>query len=617
MTSKQIREKYIKFFTERGHKEIAPAKLVPENDPSTLFTSSGMQPLVPYLLGQTHPEGKRLVNSQPSFRAEDIEEVGDNRHTTFFEMLGNWSLGDYFKKEQLEWFYQFLTEELGLDEKRLHVTYFEGNDFIPKDAETFNIWKDLGIAEERSCPYGIDKNWWSRSGEPEKMPVGEIGGTDSEVFYEFPQVEHDPKFGDKCHPHCDCGHFMEIGNSVFIEYKKTEKGFEKLPNKNVDFGGGLERLTAATLDNPDVFQTDLYRPVIEILEKDFHVSYHESKEISESFRILSDHLKAAVMFTSNGVLPANKMQGYVLRRLIRRAMVQVKGSYVSETIAHVKILFVPSVVEAIGKMYQEIFPSILKDKANIIKVIETEMQKFQKTLERGLYEISKITQANGKVAFDLYQSYGFPFELTEELFRQKGQEIDKEQFKLEFEKHRKLSRTASAGMFKGGLADHSEVVTKYHTATHLLHQALRDVLGPQVFQKGSNITSERLRFDFSFDRKMTDEEIKKVEKIVNERIKQDLKVGHMIVPLNEAKEMNAIGLFDEKYADKVSIYGVGPGFSLDPDALDQRERGGYYSLEFCGGPHVEHTGAIGGIKITKEEAVSSGMRRIRAEIVIR
>jgi len=603
MDSKTIRDKFIKFFVDRGHKEIPAAPLVPENDPTTLFTSSGMQPLVPYLLGQEHPEGKRLVNSQPSFRAEDIEEVGDNRHTTFFEMLGNWSLGDYFKKEQIPWFFEFLTEELKLDAQRLHVTYFEGDSSIPKDEETFTIWKSLGISEDRVYPYGIDKNWWSRSGSPEKMPIGEIGGTDSEVFYEFPQVTHDPKFGDKCHPHCDCGHFMEIGNSVFIEYKKTENGFEKLPNKNVDFGGGLERLTAAANATPDVFQTDLFSEAIKSLEaiRKLGGTY---KENPVPYRIILDHLRAAIFMVADGVEPTNKLQGYMLRRLIRKAMLKARelGMEQDEWLSNVFALLVVPYIHA--------YPNF-EDKVRI-EVITHEVDKFRKTIKEGLKEVEKIKDIDGKKAFDLYQTFGFPYEVTEELFREKGQEIDREQFREEFEKHRELSRTASAGMFKGGLADHSEVVTKYHTATHLLHQALRDVLGPEVFQKGSNITSERLRFDFSFDRKVTPEEIQQVENIINDKIKQDLKVDHMIIGLEKAKGMNAIGLFNEKYADKVSIYGVGPGFSLDPDALDKRDRGGYYSLEFCGGPHVEHTGVIGKIKLVKEEAISSGIRRIRA-----
>lgn len=624
MISKDIREKYIKFFVSRGHKEIAPAKLVPENDPSTLFTSSGMQPLVPYLLGQAHPEGKRLVDSQPSFRAEDIEEVGDNRHTTFFEMLGNWSLGDparnasasvaggYFKKDQLAWFFEFLTKELGLPKEKLYVTVFEGNESVPKDMESCDIWKSLGIQEDHIKFYGVEKNWWSRSGPPNKMPVGEIGGPDSEVFYEFVSVEHDKKFGAECHPNCNCGRFLEIGNSVFIQYQKQEDGsLKELAQKNVDFGGGLERLAAASNDSPDIFQTDLYKGIIETVEK-----YSGKKYVAEdqqAMRIIADHMKAATFLIVDGVIPSNKLQGYALRRLLRRSAVKFyqltsNMRFVSEIIG---------ICDEVFEIYNDLFgmeKDNLESKDMVYKIVTDEMVKFSKTLDKGIKEIEKIEKIDGKIAFDLYQTFGFPYEVTEELFRQKGQEINREQFKQEFEKHRELSRTASAGMFKGGLADHSEIVTKYHTATHLLHQALRDVLGPEVFQKGSNITSERLRFDFSFDRKMTDEEIKKTAEIINQKIKEDLKVDQMTMDLQKAKVMNAIGLFNEKYAQKVSIYGIGPQYNLDPNAKDKRDRGGYYSLEFCGGPHVEHTGVIGLIKITKEEAVSQGIRRIRVQL---
>jgi len=612
MDSKTIRDKFIKFFTDRGHKEIPAAPLVPENDPSTLFTSSGMQPLVPYLLGQVHPEGKRLVNSQPSFRAEDIEEVGDNRHTTFFEMLGNWSLGDYFKKEQIPWFWEFLTKELNLPKEKLYVSLFEGDELVPKDNESYEIWKSLGFSDDHIFFYGVDKNWWSRSGTPDKMPEGEIGGPDSEVFYEFTQVEHDKKFGEKCDPNCQCGRFMEIGNSVFIQYQKKDGKLKELSQKNVDFGGGLERLTAATNNKPDIFETDLFLSIIGYVEGLVGATnLYGVTRSNENFRVIADHIKAATFLIKNGVIPSNKLQGYVLRRLLRRAAVKINflDKEKDGAMRRMSELVVPVIETYKDTQYFE-----EDDEEKIRKVIDEEIQKFEKTLEKGLKEIEKIKEIDGKVAFDLYQTFGFPYEVTEELFREKGQEIDREQFRAEFEKHRERSRTASAGMFKGGLADHSEVVTKYHTATHLLHQALRDVLGPEVFQKGSNITSERLRFDFSFDWKMTDEEVKQVEDIINKRIEEDLSVDHKIVSLDEAKQMNAIGLFNEKYADKVSIYGVGPGFSLDKNAKDQRDRAGYYSLEFCGGPHVEATGSIGKIKITKEEAISSGIRRIRAQI---
>lgn len=620
MDSKQIREKYIKFFVGHGHAEIAPSKLVPENDSSTLFTSSGMQQLIPYLLGEEHPAGKRLVDSQPSFRAEDIEEVGNSRHTTFFEMLGNWSLGDYFKKEQLPWIWEFLTKELSIPEERLYVSVFDpsaslgtgGDSSVPKDTESFEIWKSLGIPEDHIFFYGSKKNWWSRSGSPEQMPVGEIGGPDSEIFYEFTEVEHNSKYGEKCHPNCDCGRFLEIGNSVFIQYQKQEDGsLKELPQKNVDFGGGLERLTAASQNTPDIFQTDLYKSIIEVIESVTGKDYEG--ENKSDIRIIADHMKAATFLIIDGVIPSNKLQGYVLRRLLRRSATKFyqltkDTKFLSEmTQVYNAILSIYSGLFGIGE------ENVYSSEKNY-EIIFDEMDKFGKTLSAGYRQIDKIEKIDGQIAFNLYQTFGFPYEVTEELFRQKGQEIDREQFKAEFEKHRELSRTASSGMFKGGLADHSEIVTKYHTATHLLQQALRDVLGPEVFQKGSNINSERLRFDFSFDRKMTDEEIKKVEDIVNKKIEEDLKVDKKIVSPEEAKKMGAMGLFSEKYGAEVSVYGIGPDTTIDPSAKDQRARSGYYSLEFCGGPHVEHTGVIGKIKITKEEAVSAGIRRIRAQI---
>lgn len=623
MTSKDIRDKYIKFFVERGHKQVAPAKLVPENDPTTLFTSSGMQPLVSYLLGQPHPEGKRLVNSQPSFRAEDIEEVGDNRHTTFFEMLGNWSLGDYFKKEQLSWFWEFLTKELNLPKEKLYVSVFEGDGGVPKDVESYKIWKSLGVDEEHIYFYGVDKNWWSRSGPPDKMPEGEIGGPDSEVFYNF-GTPHDEKYVKECHPNCNCGRFLEIGNSVFIQYQKQKDGsLKELPQKNVDFGGGLERITAATLDNPDIFRTDFFAAAIASLEAIRKGNASDYKTNPKPYRIIVEHLRATIFMVADRVRPSNKEQGYVLRRLIRRAMLQARELGMEQD------EWLSNIFADLAVSYIKTYPYIDKDVPLINEVITQEVDKFRKTIKAGLKEFEKFitfgevrkkeTQKkmlSPRDIFRLYETFGFPYELSKEEGEKRGIEIpSEEEFEIEAEQHRELSRTSSAGMFKGGLADHSEIVIKYHTATHLLQQALRDVLGPQVFQKGSNITSERLRFDFSYDKKMTPEEIKKVEEIINKRIEEDLKVDHMIVSLDKAKEMNAIGLFDEKYADKVSIYGVGLGYGIDAQAKDQRDRGGYYSLEFCGGPHVEHTGVIGKIKITKEEAISLGIRRIRAQIV--
>lgn len=618
MTSREIRQKYLEFFKSKGHVEIEPAKLVLENDQTTLFTSSGMQPLVPYLLGEKHTAGVRLVNSQPSFRSEDIDEIGDNRHTTFFEMLGNWSLGDYFKKDEILWLYEFLFKELGLNKDRIYITVFEGNGSVPKDEESFEIWKSLGIKEDHIYFYGAKKNWWSRSGPPENMPVGEIGGPDTEVFYEYKQIEHDKRFGEKCHPNCDCGRFVEICNAVFIQYKKTGDGeFEMLPQRNVDFGGGLERILAATNDEQDVFNTDLYSPIVKVIEKYSGKNYSEA-DSQGNMRIIADHLKAATFLIVSGVVPSNKMQGYVLRRLIRRVAVKMhelrgapkKGEIPTDA-------FESACADSVLLIYDGLFGvDERRDREKVVRVIVEEMEKFGKSLENGLKEVKRIGHIDGKKAFDLYQTFGFPLELTMELVKQKGQSLDRKEFESEFKKHQELSRSASGGKFAGGLAGHSEIEIKYHTATHLLHQALRDILGEEVFQKGSNITPERLRFDFSFDRKMTEEEIKEAENLVNEKIKEDLKVDRQYMTFDEAKALNAIGLFDDKYdKSNVSIYSIGPNYVLNSESKDQRKRGGYYSLEFCGGPHVAHTGVIGSIKITKEEAVSAGVRRIRAKLL--
>ncbi len=595
MTSKDIREKYIKFFKEKNHKKIPSASLIPENDPTTLFVSAGMQPLIPYLLGETHPEGKRLVDVQKCLRTDDIEEVGDEVHHTFFEMLGNWSLGDYFKKEAIEYSFEFLTSKkwLNIPKEKLAISVFEGDEDAPFDEESFEKWLDLGVSKERIAKLPKKNNWWG--------PAGRTGpcGPDTEMFYwaskENPPLEFN----------AEDVRWVEIWNDVFMQYFKKEDGsFELLKQQNVDTGMGLERTVSVLQGIHDDYQTDLFLPIIERLEEQTGKTYQENKI---PFRIIVDHIKASTFLIKDGAVPANKLQGYVLRRLLRRAAVklhQLGGS----------LEILPKLIDPVIDIYEgaDYFKS--GDWDQIRKVVEDEVKKFEATLTKGLKEVEKIDQIDGKKAFDLYQTFGFPYEVTEELFRLRGQKIDKEQFKNEFEKHKDLSRTASSGMFKGGLANHSEIVVKYHTATHLLHQALRDILGPEVFQKGSNITSERLRFDFSYDKKMTEDKIKQAEDLVNKRIEQDLKVDHMIMPLEEAKKLNAIGLFNEKYAQNVSIYGIGPNFELDPLAKDARERGGYYSIEFCGGPHVEHTGLIGKIKIVKEEAISAGIRRIRAEL---
>lgn len=604
MTSSEIRRKFIEYYKERGHAVIPSAPLVPENDPTTLFTSSGMQPLIPYLLGSPHPLGKRLVDSQKSFRSQDIEEVGDNRHTTFFEMLGNWSLGDYFKKEQLPWIFGFLTNELKLDPRRLYVSVFEGNESVPKDEESIAIWKSIfagvGIDAkegERIFAYPAKKNWWSRSGEPDKMPVGEPGGPDSEVFFDF-GLPHDSKYGPVCHPNCDCGRFMEIANSVFMQYTKDAAGMiVELSQKNVDFGGGLERMCAAVSDNPDVFFIDTFAPLIGILEKTAGIRYGTNPDKTRAMRIIADHIRGAVMMMSEGVVPSNKGQGYILRRLIRRSLLYGRNLGVWKDRA-----FLVSMVEPVAEVYADAYPAVSQKKDEIAVIIDDEAGRFGKTVDKGLTEMEKMGELDGRKAFVLYETYGFPWELTEEMAREKGQTIDRAQFEEEFRKHQALSRTAAAGMFKGGLADHSQETTKLHTATHLLHQALRTVLGTHVGQKGSNITVERLRFDFSHPGKMTEEEIREVEHIVNEAIKENLPVNFTVMDKKAALESGALGFFTEKYGDKVKVYTVGiPGKK-------------WFSREICGGPHVAFTGELGHFTIIKEESASAGVRRIYARV---
>ncbi len=567
ITANEIRQKYLDFFVARGHKIIPPAPLVLENDPTTLFTSSGMQPLVPYLLGQPHPSGKGLVNSQPSFRAQDIEEVGDNRHTTFFEMLGNWSLGDYFKEDQLSWFYEFLTRELKLPAEKLYVSVFEGYESVPKDVETAQIWKKLGIPENRIFYYGVDKNWWSRSGTPDQMPAGEPGGPDSEVFYDF-GTKHNPKYGKECHPNCECGRFLEIGNSVFMQYKKEADGsLSELPKKNVDFGGGLERLTAAVNNDPDVFNIDVFMEAKKIL-----VDAQTGGEI-KNIRVILDHIRAAVFLIDAGVIPSNKMQGYVLRRLIRRSAVHARLA---------------------GIRLANLLPNLVKgfrDSQNSSEIILAELSKFEETLEKGMKLIGKVS------SFDLYQTYGFPPEITDELLEQKGEKLDWAEFEKQKQAHQDLSRISSKGMFKGGLQDQSEKTTKYHTATHLLHAALRQVLGNHVQQKGSNITAERLRFDFSHPKKLSAEEINTIEKLVNQKVEEDLKVEKLEMDKDKALTMGALAFFPEKYPAKTSVYKIGE-----------------ISLELCGGPHVQSTGEIGRIKLTRQEQIGAGIQRVYAQL---
>jgi alanyl-tRNA synthetase len=558
-----------------------------------------MQQLVPYLMGEKHPEGKRLVNSQPCIRIQDIEEVGDNRHTTFFEMLGNWSLGEYFKAEQLPWIWEFLTKEIGLPKEKLWVSVFEGTKEVPKDEESFGIWKKLGVPEKKIHYYGAKENWWSRSGTPDQMPVNEIGGPDSEIFFEFTQVVHDPKFGKKCHPNCDCGRFLEIGNSVFIQYIKQKNGMLKeLPQKNVDFGGGLERMVAATNDDSDIFKIDLFETSIKKIE---NISGKSYKDCKGSIRIIADHMRASSKLIAEGVIPNNKLQGYVLRRLIRRSAIKIR--------------------ELKGDLEKtDLNLDFDKDTSNII---EEEVGKFNNTLNRGLKIVENYqkNQMNELNAFNLFQSYGFPFELTRELFARKGKKLDKKKFDRIFEGHKNMSRTASAGMFKGGMADSSEEVTKLHTTTHLLHSALRKILGESVSQKGSNITSERLRFDFSHPQKLTEEELKKVEALINKQIEKDLSVTFETKTFEKAKEEGALVFFEAKYGEKVKVYSIGPSMDLasSPRASSLRQNSGQaglppFSREVCGGPHVARTSEIGHVKIKKQEKIGAGLIRIYAVI---
>ncbi|TSC68944.1 MAG: Alanine--tRNA ligase [Parcubacteria group bacterium Gr01-1014_56] len=617
MELNEVRSKYLEFFKARGHNVIPSSSLVPENDPTTLFTGSGMQPLVPYLLGKNHPAGNRLVDSQKCFRSMDIEEVGDNRHTTFFEMLGNWSLGDYFKKEQLAWVYEFFTEEISIPKEKLWVTCFEGDETLnlPKDTESAEIWESLGMPKDHIRFYDAKKNWWSRAGVPQNMPAGEPGGPDSEIFYEFTDIVHDTRFGPECHPNCDCGRFLEIGNSVFMQYIKKEDGsFALLPKQNVDFGGGLERITAAVNNSADVFPT-AHRPIIEYLEARSEKKYTGEKVFSNSaeyqntrmFRIIADHVKAAVFLIGDNVRPGNTDQGYYVRRLIRRAVRYADRIGIAQS-SFAKI------VRPVAEMYQDQYPELMEQIDEIESVIAGEEEKFRKTLARGMKELERFIgtgNLSAQDAFQLVTTYGFPLELIIEEAGEKGiKQIDIDGFKELLKQHQDLSRSGSEQKFKGGLADTSEKTTRLHTAHHLLLKALQQVLGPQVHQRGSNITQERLRIDFSWDAKMTEEQKKEVEQIVNEKIKEDLPVIRNEMAKEEAEKLGAEHEFGAKYPDRVSVYSVGPLESA-------------FSIEFCGGPHVERTGELAlstdpstplgaKFKILKEEAVSAGIRRIKA-----
>lgn len=624
MTAQQIRKAYLDFFKNNGHTVIPRALLVPQNDPTTLFTGSGMQPLVPYLLGEEHPAGTRLVDSQTCIRVQDIEEVGDNRHTTFFEMMGNWSLGDYFKKEQIPWFWEFLTKEIKLDPSRIYVTCFIGDEEfgVPKDTESAAIWsqifKDAGVdakeveigTEENGAKVGTqggrifyysDKNWWSRAGAAKNMPVGEPGGPTTEMFYLFPEVAHNPAYGEKCHVNCDCGRFIELGNSVFMSYVRTEDSVRPLPKQNVDYGGGLERIAAAALNSPDVFKISLLWPIVEKLEQ---ISGKKYDSYTNAMRVIADHLRGATFLAVDGVKPSNKEQGYVMRRLMRRAIRFAFDLGIEQN-------FVEEVVPVITDLYHEDFPEVAAKRDEVIEILVREEKVFRQTLRKGIHEMSKMSEngLTGEEVFKLYDTYGFPVELSvEEAFKQNITVAEdwRERFEALMKEQRERSQTASKGTFKGGLGGQTLQHKKYHTATHLMYQALRDVLGDHVIQRGSNITEERLRFDFSHPEKVTAEQLQQVEDIVNDQIGRDLKVSWAEYPTPEATgPLGALGQFGDRYGDTVKVY------KMIADGANKP-----FSFEICGGPHVDHTLQLfedgKRFKILKEEASSAGVRRIKA-----
>lgn len=621
-----IRQKYLAYLSTLGHKIVPSVSLVPENDPSTLFTSAGMQSMIPYFFGATHPEGKRVANSQKCFRADDIDEVGDNRHTTFFEMLGNWSFGDYFKKEQITFLFNFLIKELKLDPNKLYVSVFAGNQElgIKRDDEAALLWQKLfaeisidakiidhpeeGLQGGRIFFYGEQKNWWSRSGVPANMPEGEPGGPDSEVFYDFGEQDtleaktmHNLQ--GSCHINCDCGRFLEIGNSVFMQYQKTNGKFIPLSQANIDFGGGLERILAAYQNQPDVFKTVAFWPLIEKIQSFTSLNYDDDAN-KKYFRIIADHMKAAVMLMSDGVFPSSKTQGYVLRRLLRRALRQANYLEIKqETLTEL----VPIIVD----IYADFYPELKDQQEKISQLIQTEQLKFSRSLNKGLKEFDRLLADQSiftaEIAFYLYESFGFPFEISLEEAKQRHLQIE-ENIQLKYQKrkdfHALSSKQAGQLQFKSGLADHAEMTTKYHTVTHLLHAALRQVLGENVEQKGSNITSERLRFDFSYPEALSEEQKQQINNLINQWIKADFKVDKQVLPKAEALKLGALALFIDKYPDTVNMYSIGPNPQGNQKGID------YISRELCSGPHVEYTGLIGQIELTKEKAVADGIRRI-------
>ena len=622
MNTQEIRQKYLEFCQRNGHAIIERAPLILHNDPTTLFTGSGMQPLLPYLLGQDHPQGTKLADSQTCLRAQDIEDVGDNRHTTFFEMLGNWSMGEYFKRQQIEWFFEFLTEIVGLDPHKIYVSCFIGDDKnnIPRDDEAAQIWQEvfakkgieakiveldsaengdkLGMQGGRIFFYNDKENWWSRGGGIDSTPIGDPCGPDSEVFYDFGEQHHDVSFG-QAHPASDSGRFMEIGNQVFMQYRRLDDGsFEPLARKNVDFGGGLERIAAAAIDSPDVFKISLLQPIIKKMES---LSGEEYATHTASMRVIADHLRAAVFLAVDGCVPSNKEQGYVMRRLLRRAIRYSFDLGIEQN-------FLEEVVPVIADLYEADFPEVKENRESIIAVLVKEEKAFRQTLRKGLRQMRHYIDdgLTGEELFMLYDTFGFPVELsTEEAYKQgiKLSDSWRAEFDTKMNEQRQRSKTARKGQFHGGLEGTEPIHLKYHTATHLLGAALRKVLNaPDLQQHGSNITAERLRFDFNHS-KLTPEEKQAVEDQVNAWIDADLPVSFAVYPTDEALKMGAIGAFGERYGNEVKVYSIGEGENR-------------VIFEVCGGPHVEHTGTLaeGGkrFKINKEESSSAGIRRIKA-----
>ncbi len=591
ITSRELRQKYLDFFKSKGHTIISSASLIPENDPTVLFTTAGMHPLVPYLLGEKHPGGVRLTDAQKCIRTGDIDEVGDTTHHTFFEMMGNWSLGDYFKQDSIRFSFEFLTskEWLGIDINRLAVSVFVGDDDAPFDEEAYNLWKELGITEKRIAKLPKKNNWWG--------PAGTSGpcGPDSEIFYWVGDPNQVPdSFND------DNDLWVEIWNNVFMQYNKDVSGqFEPLTQKNVDTGLGLERVLAVLNGLDDNYKTELFSHLIKEVEVLSGRQYGEDAETTRMMRIVADHLKAAAFIIGDdkGIAPSNNDQGYVVRRLIRRAIRFGRQLGIGED------SWISRMAMIVIEDYADIYDELRRNQAFILEQFGKEEAKFNRTLENGLKEFEKIQAENGVVsghdAFNLFQSFGFPLEMTEELAREKSWTVDQEVFATELKKHQDLSRTASAGKFKGGLADSGEETTKLHTTAHLLLAALRKVLGDHVFQKGSNITPERLRLDFSHPDKMTPEQIKAVEDMVNVEIQKALPVNCEQMPLAEAKAKGAMGVFESKYGEEVKVYKIGESDQV-------------FSYEICGGPHVENISVLGHFKILKEESSSSGVRRIKA-----